>query len=153
MPVEAVRFVAMQPFAEPPTDAQPTKRRKWIPYLGAVAGALVLAVGLFVHQTIKQSGSKAAAPITVIGTIDVTGCYKPGFEDVHPGAQVVVSDSTEKTVAIGDLEGGGEACQYRFTVTNVPAGLGFYGVEVSHRGRLQYSEDQIREPVRLSLGG
>jgi hypothetical protein len=46
----------------------------------------------------------------------------------------------------------GDACVIPFTVGNVPTGLGFYGIEISHRGRLQHSETDLRHGLDLTLG-
>jgi hypothetical protein len=89
-----------------------------------------------------------------------------GFADIQPGAQVVVRDSHGATVAIGSLAQGtaeniedsgsgfkrATTCALPFTVDGVPAGKGFYSVEVSHRGQMPYSEDAMHSPISLSLG-
>lgn len=82
-----------------------------------------------------------------------------GYDDIRAGAQVVVTDADGGTVALGELSQGrmdgsvpDATCQWRFTVADVPAGAGFYGVEVTHRGALQYTEQELRSPISLSLG-
>ncbi|MEV0616179.1 hypothetical protein AB0I81_22890 [Nonomuraea sp. NPDC050404] len=79
-----------------------------------------------------------------------------GFDDLREGAQVVVSDAAGKTIALGQLGAGswkrGVGCIFLFTVADVPGGLDFYGVEVSHRGRVQYTAAQLAAPVELSIG-
>lgn len=82
-----------------------------------------------------------------------------GYDDIRAGAQVVVTDADGGTVALGELSQGrmdGSApyatCQWRFTVADVPAGAGFYGVEVTHRGEMTFTEQELRSPISLSLG-
>lgn len=85
-----------------------------------------------------------------------SGCLgQGGYSDIRVNVQVVVTDASGKTVGIGQVEKSenkGLFCDYAFVVQDVPAGLGFYGVEVSTRGRVQYSEEQLRSGVTLSLG-
>ncbi len=111
-----------------------------------------------------------ASPIEVKGTITmktnlnsvmaVNGeCVTAGgFTDIQPGAQVVVTDATSKTLAIGSLDFGkpsadNRSCEWAFVVKDVPAGHDFYGVEVAKRGRLQYPADRLAAPLALTLGG
>lgn len=87
-----------------------------------------------------------------------------GFDDVRTGAQVVVTDAGGATVAVGTLGEGlasyqtvnGESlaisCKFSFAIPDVPAGKGFYGVAVTHRGSMQYQEAQLREALQLTLG-
>lgn len=78
------------------------------------------------------------------------------FSDLRPGAQVVVSDAAAKTLALGELGPGRQdgigGCVFAFTVKNVPSGQQFYGVEVAHRGRVQYPAEQLAKPLTLTLG-
>jgi hypothetical protein len=84
-----------------------------------------------------------------------TGCAgSGGYSDIAEGAPVIVTDPAGKTVAIGQLKSGaGSAgtCIFRFDVHPVPTGLGFYGVEVSHRGRVQFKESELTG-ISLTLG-
>lgn len=118
------------------------------PEMFTVTGSMTLGLGDFEGNTATQT------------------CWgKGGFDDMKAGTQVVVSDPAGATIAVGsmldgqtqygDLEVGGEplqsSCQISFIVKNVPAGKGFYGVEVSHRGRLQYTESEARQGLKLTL--
>ena len=80
-----------------------------------------------------------------------------GYDDIAEGAQVVITDQFGATVAIGELEAGiismGGTYLFQFTVRDVPPGKRFYGVEVSHRGRVQYDEAKLRAGPELSIGG
>lgn len=80
-----------------------------------------------------------------------------GYDDIREGAQVVVR-SQGKTIATTDLGSGRRvdgACAFLFLVSELPDAE-FYSVEVSHRGGLEYSRDQMEatdwEPT-ISLGG
>ncbi len=114
----------------------------------AAAGAYVLLrpTGFDVQGTFELSDIDTAR----------AGCIgQGGYSDITGHDQVVVTDAAGKTVAIGRVVKGttdGETCEYTFLVPDVPSGLGFYGVEVGRRGRVQYNEEQIRQGVKLTLG-
>jgi hypothetical protein len=89
-----------------------------------------------------------------------------GYADLAVGAQVVVTGETQQTLALGsivgsfavpdpdDTSGGGAptSCTLSIRVLNVPAGHKFYGVEVSHRGVVQFTEAEARQSVKLNIG-
>jgi hypothetical protein len=78
----------------------------------------------------------------------------PPFDDIQPGATVVISDDAGKTLTITTLGNGAfdqdGYCLFPFTAT-VPAGRGFYGVAVAQRGTVKEPEAHLRD-VRLILG-
>lgn len=85
-----------------------------------------------------------------------------GYEDVAQGVQVTVRDANGTTLALGELSEGdlsygvGEApmdatCRLAFAIPDVPAGEKFYSIEVSDRGDVAYPEDELAEPVFLTL--
>lgn len=95
-----------------------------------------------------------------LGKVHAAVCNgQGGFNDIQGGAQVVVTNASSATVAVDRLSNGvptidgdrATSCVFRFSVA-APAGLGFYGVEVSHRGRLQYSEADVHRGLALTLG-
>lgn len=111
----------------------------------------------------------APAPLTVVGTITVRGTYPSvtsedgltcstggGYTDIQVGTQVVITDASATTIALGRLVYSywdrTKGCLFHFTVTGVPAGQQFYGIEVSHRGRVQFTASQLAAPIELSLG-
>ena len=65
---------------------------------------------------------------------------------MRPGEQVVVTDETGRVIGVGVLEDGERkrevTCRFPFTVKGLPD-VGFYGVEVQNRGRLQYSKAEM----------
>ncbi|WP_215789706.1 hypothetical protein [Paractinoplanes bogorensis] len=79
-----------------------------------------------------------------------------GYDDISDGASVTVTDAGGEIVGLGSLTGStmvsGTECDFSFTVTGVPAGKGFYGVEVSHRGSVKYAEADLASPVGVTLG-
>lgn len=69
-----------------------------------------------------------------------------GYSDISTDAQVTVSDGASTVLAVSNLnpgkaDGSGN-CVFDFTVNNVP-NANFYQVEVSHRGKLDYSYQQL----------
>lgn len=92
---------------------------------------------------------------------------KGGYEDLHEGASVAVADAGGRTIAIGKL-GPGEsttapgvaegspvrlvACTFRLEILDVPEGEHFYRITVTHRGTMEYSREQLRQPLMLSIG-
>lgn len=113
--------------------------------------------------------------ITVRGTLKLTsGAFSTqgdqcsstrGYTDIAPGAPVVIHDASGEVVAMGSLQAGraadlfeaGEqqlaaACAFEFEVADVPSGA-VYGVQVSHRGTVTFSDDQVMlGQVTLTLG-
>lgn len=82
-----------------------------------------------------------------------------GYDDITSGAQVKVSDASGETVALGRLEtqvphghGYMTVCRFNFTVDDIPEGSKLYSVEVSHRGALTYSEDEMKAGLAFTLG-
>ncbi|SER54366.1 hypothetical protein [Actinokineospora terrae] len=78
-----------------------------------------------------------------------------GYTDIATGTPVTIYDGDE-VLAAGVLgkghEGDGE-CEFAFTVRGVPIGVRTMGVEVSHRGKITFSEQDARAGnVHLELG-
>lgn len=85
-----------------------------------------------------------------------------GYDDIGEGAQVVITDERGETIALGALDAGGmrvpdmaypqlHKCVFPFTVTDVPKGRKFYGVEVSRRGVVRYPEGKVFSYLTLEL--
>lgn len=152
---------------EPPA----TQPRRSKILIWAAAGVAVLLAVAGTAVALNLSGS--VPDLTVSGTVTVTATTftlgtntcagAGGYDDIRNGAQVVVTDATGKTLALGELadgrpdgahsRGGPNVCRWTFTVDGVPAGETFYGIEVTHRGVVQYDAGRIQQPVALSLGG
>lgn len=147
----------------PGTPVGGKPRRVWL-VVGLVAGFLVL-IGATVGVTallVSGGGFDVKGELTL--TDKDAGWYggavachgSGGYDDIRQGAQIVVSDAAGKTLAIGSL-GQGTAtgtttCVFPVKVHVKSGGGDFYAVEVSHRGRVQYTADEIRQPLHLTLG-
>lgn len=83
-----------------------------------------------------------------------------GYDDIRGGAQVVVTDADGVTVGVGRLIDGdptvyddrASSCVFRWEIPNVPDGSSFYAVEISHRGKVQFSRADITRSISLTLG-
>jgi len=141
----------------------PARRRPRWPIFAGIAVLAVAAAGVAVFMIMR---TPSTPPIAVKGTMSVPWDYAKegqrciaggGYGDIS-GAQVVVSDAAGKTIATTQLQeagilhlAGGANCVYDFAMA-VPGGEKFYGIEVSHRGRLQYSPEQLRTEIALKVG-
>jgi hypothetical protein len=81
-----------------------------------------------------------------------------GFSDISSGASIVVKDGADVTIATGWLEPGirpkvtaaerragadiPTICSFAFVVDGVPT-VDFYSIEVSHRGALTFTYDEL----------
>lgn len=80
-----------------------------------------------------------------------------GYDDIHAGTEVTVSDASDKVVGLGSLVGGivtkrndVNVCGWTFTVTGLPKSA-FYKVEVSHRGQVTFPAAQLGD-VEVQIG-
>jgi len=95
---------------------------------------------------------RGPAPFTVTGTLTIEDdCTGWGYDDLHDGTEVTLTDENGKLLAVGQLTRT-STCSFTFTLENVPPGRQFYGITISHRGTLHYSEQQLRQGVELSIG-
>jgi hypothetical protein len=124
--------------------------------------AIVLAAAAILTLTGCGAGSFDAKGTMTLGLDGVT--QSPigggecdgygGYDDITPGAQVVIS-ADGKTVGKGEL---GEAkydggwCEFPFTVSDIKGGSDFYSVEISGRGTIEYTREELEAGVDLSLG-
>ena len=86
-----------------------------------------------------------------------------GYDDIETGTQVKVSDASGKIIGLGALKAGlardthpdwrgTDKCVFDFEVKAIPEDSGsIYGVEVSHRGVVQFTRDQASD-LALTLG-
>jgi len=147
--------------------------------IGGAAVLVILggaaAVWLLLRDDGTSPSSPAASTVTVSGslTLDLgsgnftwvgdgdTSCSgRRGYEDVRSGAQITITNPDGKVLALGRLgygrargteDGYADDCYFTFEVKDVPAGHGIYGVEISHRGRIQVKEAELQQ-VAMSLG-
>ena len=96
---------------------------------------------------------RGAAPFTVQGTLTIQGgdCTSWGYNDLHDGTEVTLTDENGKLLAVGALTRS-SMCSFTFSLDNVPPGRQFYGITVTHRGTLHYNEQQLRQGVELTIG-
>jgi hypothetical protein len=80
-----------------------------------------------------------------------------GFDDIAEGAAVKVTDDKNDLIATSKLTEGretGASCTFSFAV-DVPTGRAFYQFEVSHRGTVSFSADDLKakgNTISLSVG-
>ncbi|MGV9814339.1 hypothetical protein ACWDTQ_20790 [Streptomyces cellulosae] len=110
------------------------------------------------HSVSPERTTDMEGPFSTDGTLTVTGIgagLEPGelcsgtggYSDIDFGTQVNVTDAAGTLVAMGDL-GLGEktelGCEFPFTVDDITPGSKFYTIEVSHRGGLTQTEEELR---------
>lgn len=123
----------------------------------------------FAHHTVTVRGTLELAvgddpevPSFMTEPDDPYTCHGVGgYSDITPEATIVIHDPDGKVIATSEL-GTGEStgfdggpvpaiCRFTIWVTKVPEQK-FYGVEVSHRGTVQFTEEQVRAGnVNLTL--
>jgi hypothetical protein len=84
------------------------------------------------------------------------GCVGAGaYSDLKGRARLAVSDAGGTALAVGELKGGlirqDGGCGFAFVVP-VPAGIGFYSVEVGQHGKQPLLEGALTQPLNLPLG-
>lgn len=137
--------------------AAPPRKRVWL-FVAVIAAVLLIAGTLAVLALGGQTQR-----FTVAGTFNIANMSElanglnadsgPGYGDIHPGTEVLLSDETGKTIAVGHLERDySRAGAYTFKLTEVPAGLKFYGLTVASRGTVHFTEAQLRAGPHVSLG-
>ena len=150
-------------------------RRRLIVLTAAAAlvfSAAAAVAGVMLARSDNAAEAKAtpprAATFTVYATMALTlgqfehqpgqGCWgRGGYDDIAEGGQVVVSDATGATVGVGRLadarydEFRGR-CTFTIIIKGVRDGGQFYSIEVTHRGKVQYSRSDLEKTVTLSVG-
>lgn len=148
--------------SQPAEPSRPIYQRPlgWAIAGGALFVIIVVAVVVAVIVAMPHTFTLKGAMVVIddsAGYSQGQACSgQDGYDDIDAGTTVVIKDAAGKTVALGSLKGGkgleGE-CAFFFTVKDVPDGLKFYGVEVSHRGTVQYTLAEMKKGPTLSLGG
>ena len=149
------------------------------PRLGAIAAVLTLLALTACSGDKRPTQAATSSSIRVVGSVSINAAFgavsagteildptaapvhtgpcktTEGYSDIASGASVVISDDKANTLAITDLGAGNfdanGVCVFDFTAS-VPAGKGFYGISVTHRGTVKFSEADVRHPA-LTLGG
>lgn len=117
--------------------------------LGAAAvGACWAGVALAGRGTsFSTDGTLTVAGIGVGLDIGELCSGTGGYSDIAFGTQVTITDAAGTVVAVGSLDLGRkteQGCEFPFTVDDITPGSKFYTVEISHRGGLTKTEDQLR---------
>ncbi|MER5480851.1 hypothetical protein ABT026_28320 [Streptomyces sp. NPDC002734] len=114
-----------------------------------------------------KDAEETSTPFSTDGTLTVTNAGAGvkigdvcsgtgGYDDIHLGTQVTVTDADGTLVAMGMLLFGEKTeagCEFAFTVDDITPGSKFYTVEVSHRGGLTQTEEDLRAGgLAFSLG-
>jgi hypothetical protein len=110
------------------------------------------------RRALRAAGDDVeAADRAVVGTDCSRGYPTTGYDDIRSGAPVTVSNENGTTIAVGTLGPGRVSkslrCVFIFSVS-VPKAK-FYRFEVSHRGQVQKSFDEMKADgwiVSLTLG-
>lgn len=157
------------PDGEPESPDAPQPRQRGLSPVAAIVIVVMVLGGVGVlyyrhsHATFKVTGT-----MTISGTpgddlhpvLGVPGACEGigGYDDLVPGAQVILTDSASHTLALGsvgwatDSKPGATSCTLPFEVDKVPAGKRFYGVQIGHRGAVQYTEAQLKDGPALTIG-
>lgn len=138
-----------------PPPAPPKKR-----HTGLIIGLSIAAAVVLVGAALLTLALLGKSPVSIPGvpsTMTVHGrmviasdCTSIGYGDISDGTEVTLTDQDNKVLAVGHLDGGG--CSYQFELDQVPTGEKFYGITVSHRGTVHFTEAEMRAGPVLSLG-
>jgi hypothetical protein len=162
-PTEPMESVSPEPGPEP--------KKSWKGLIIGISALLVLGligggVALFVN---------ANRTITVSGTMSLFDDLTPskyddgnfvmlsdsrcagtgGYSDLREGASVTVYGKSGERLGLGSLDSSyGEEgfCIFSYSIPDIPAGEGFYSVEVTHRGELSGAESEV-EDGHLRISG
>lgn len=165
------------PLQEPVPANVPPARSRMPLYIGLATVVAVLTVACIAivayAYTLKNGTFSIKGQITISDTTtgleygsSTAACKGAGgYTDIHEGADVVVTDATGKTVAIGHLLEGRatynalsptrpQSCTWQISVDDVPDGDNFYGIAIGseQRGKKQYQRDELDIPLHLTLG-
>jgi hypothetical protein len=142
----------------------PSGRRTSRIIVMTIGAVLLIALGaggaLAVTVLVGPDAFQVAGTVTLTdpdGYMSSTHCSgKGGYDDIAEGASVNITDAGGATVAIGRLGPGdtqSAGCVFAFSVADVPAGKSFYGIEISHRGIVKFSEAEVSSgEVAMTLG-
>lgn len=146
------------PAPPPPPIPEPPRRRRRVPWI--IAALLVVAGGATAAVLLLTGGGgkehvKGGMELLTTDVDTTAGCSGTGgFDDIRDGADVEITDENGKTIAVTQLEHSApiDGGCVLFWEADVPKGKDFYGVEITHRGVIKYTEAQLRKGVVQSLG-
>lgn len=125
-------------------------------FAGTVLVILLAATGVAYLVGFKLSNvSGHSQTYSLSGTFDVNGnCGQGGYSDLTEGANVTVKDDTGRIIGNSAIKRPNLSCHFTFSVARLPK-ASFYSVEISHRGALTFSFDDLQRKgwqVALSVG-
>lgn len=147
---------------------------RWrITTVGAVAAGIIAAlVFALIPNTFTATGS-----LSIMDTSTSLGSYSSystpsvlvfddgtcsgngGYDDLTTGATVTIRNNEQRVVGIGSITstvgvpGVDGLCSLSFTVPDVPSGEGPYSVEVTHRGEVATTEEELESgATALTIG-
>lgn len=134
-----------------------------------IIAAVVLLAGGAAAAALLLLGKSGSARATVTGTFVLTdyetmqaGCVgQGGYDDIAPGATVILTNQDGKILGSGALDGGTRhpglgTCAYHFKISDVPKNEDQYAVEVTHRGKVVDSRAELARNnwnFELTMGG
>lgn len=111
-----------------------------------------------VRGTMDLNGTRGENfSVNTADSIGDTNCAgMGGYSDIAEGTSVTITDGSDRTIALTHLEkgiyiDGVPGCMFGFQV-KVPANLNFYGIQVSHRGNVQFSKSDMKSGPGVTLG-
>ena len=141
------------------SDAQPLTRS--LVALGVVILGAGAAVTMLHSEKHTLTGSLSLSDSSSFGSLNPgDSCQgSDGYDDIVPGAQVVVTDQSGKTLQTGVLGAGsydGSSCDFDLKISNLPD-ASFYRLQIGRetRGTMQYSLSEMKRnhwQVSLTLG-
>lgn len=149
-------------------DADRMARQTRVLVLASIALLLVAGVTLVVRRSSGVQSTPATAERLMNGTVTLHGyrnmdfaadnsCWgSGGYNDLHAGAQILLVNEANVTLATGVLGPGksGDGCIFAFALRPIPDAK-FYQVKVNQRGGPSYSFAELEArnwQVELTIG-
>lgn len=158
----SAQYPVPAPWGPPPAGLPaPLAVRSGVPRTLVALGLGGLGVLALVLVTLLALGART---FTLEGSLTLVDAYGTssscatygGYSDIAPGADVTVRDAEGTVVASGALQSGrmsGAGCRFPFAIADVPGGSAFYQVEVTHRGLVTFTADELAAGgAQLTLG-
>lgn len=162
-----------QPYPTPAQQPAPRRPRTglWLLLGGAAA---VIAAAITLTLVLLPGTFTATGSLVLVGsTSEYSSIYDSeeisygangschgvgGYSDLAVGTGVTIHGASGQLLSIGSIvssagDSGTDICAFQFEVREIPAGEGPYTVEVSHRGEVAVTEDDLAGgKTELSIG-
>jgi hypothetical protein len=149
-------------------DISRVRRFAWVGIILSIVMAIAGTIGVVYlrhHDNVAADSNAVTGTLTLhdqasFGSMQSgDSCQgSDGYDDIVSGAQVVVSNDSGSVLALSQLDDGvadgSGNCVFNFAIDKVPRS-NFYRFEVSHRGQLDYSYQQLSSAgfsVAMTLG-